>query len=141
MNLIQSKLQADTAIFGADTFFKCSVCGTIKKTPHGTCGTGYGRDPETDNLVCYACCAVRDRARMVETGKIHLYLTMPEDGAATVGNWPGTLTFTCGPVRKGRHNVAGVRYDTWFTGPGGARWHAVQYGNNTQIAHCKRVAQ
>lgn len=33
----------------------------------------------------------------------------------------------------------GVRYDTWFTGPDGKQWHAVQYGDNTQIAHCRRT--
>lgn len=60
-----------------------------------------------------------------------------EDNRVT--NWPGSLSFRTGYIRKGRHNFAGTRYDTWFTGPDEKTWHAVQYGENTQIAHCRRV--
>lgn len=75
---------------------------------------------------------------MVETGKAWLYL-VENNGQYEITNWSGSLRFSIGRVRKGRHNIARYRYDTWFTGPDGKTWHAVQYGDNTQIAHCKRV--
>ena len=72
---------------------------------------------------------------MTEHGRIMLYLSNGE-----VMNWPGTLRFPA-HVRKGRHNIAGSRYDVWFAGPDGFQWHGVQYGDNTQICHCKRTKQ
>ena len=107
----------------------------------------FGRD-ENGNRYCYACCAERDRADMIATGRATLYLIEREHSPLAMGgdrsghavtNWPGSLEFFTGPVRKGRHNIAGTRYDAWFTGPDGKTWHAVQYGQNTQIAHCKRL--
>ena len=67
-------------------------------------------------------------------GKIALYLT--DEG---VTNWPASLVFPVRYRRIGRHNWAGKRYDVWFTGPDGKPWHGTQYGDNTQIIHCKRV--
>lgn len=83
---------------------------------------------------------------MIETGRATLYLTVTSGvissyRSATHGkitNWPGSLSFPC-IVRKGRHNIARVRYDANFAGPDGNRWHGVQYGDNTQIIHCKRL--
>ena len=98
---------------------------------HG--GAGHGTDAQGKTF-CYACCAERDKADMIRTGRATLYLT---DKAIT--NWPGSLRFDFGEVRVGRHNIAGKRYDAWFRGPDGAAWHAVQYGDNTQICHCRRV--
>lgn len=118
--------------------FECSVCRAI--LPVGTNGgTGYGVDPETDLLVCYACCGVQDRARMIETGRATLYLSS-DRLPATVSNWPGTLTFPVTNILYGRHNIAGRRYDVYFRLEG-FWWHGVQYGDNTQIVHCKRTKQ
>ena len=86
--------------------------------------------------VCFACCGVRDRADMIATGRAMLYLSR-----TTVSNWPGTLTFQTGRIVKGRHNIARTRYDAWFCGPDGFVWHGVQYGDNTQIIHCKRTRE
>lgn len=102
-------------------------------SPHSDLTTGYGTDRD-GKTHCYACCAETDRKAMIETGRATLYLTGKE-----LTNWPGSLRFPAGYVRKGRHNIARVRYDAWFTGPDGKPWHAVQYGDSTQIAHCKRV--
>lgn len=117
-------------------------------TTHG--GTGYGRDKD-GNRKCYECCADTDRQEMIETGKATLYLTMEvSDGATrlglpvkvnTVTNWPGSLKFRTGEARKGHHNIARTRYDVWFRGPDGKDWHGVQYGDNTQICHCHRLAK
>jgi hypothetical protein len=113
-------------------------CGH-EPSPHSDITTGYGITPDGKKH-CYACCAENDKARMIETGRATLYLTKEkESGRALITNWPGSLIFRGGPVRAGRHNIARCRYDAWFTGPDGATWHAVQYGDNTQIAHCKRV--
>jgi hypothetical protein len=88
--------------------------------------------------VCYECCATRDKETMRSTGKATLYLTY-NDGARRgyVKNWPGTLCFL-GQVSKSRHNISRTRYDVWFMFEGRV-WHGVQYGENTQICHCKRT--
>jgi len=138
----------------------CHKCTAELPAPKAdTCAAGYGcgaretipahidapvlKPGETlarSPAVCYACCAADDKARMIDTGRAVLYLTTEKaSGRALLSNWPGSLTFRGGTVRKGAHNMARYRYDAWFTGPDGAPWHAVQYGGNTQIAHCKRV--
>lgn len=137
-------------------------CGH-KPSPHSSFTTGYGTDA-TGKTHCYACCAARDKAGMIETGRATLYLIgrdVPPEGNEAAGfatrgsgfskedrtklkrwyltNWPGSLSFPVRFMRQGAHNMARVRYDAWFTGPDGKNWHAVQYGDNTQIAHCRRI--
>lgn len=111
----------------------CDICGRHCRA-HG-CGTGYGVAPD-GRRVCYVCCADSDRAYMLEHGRITLYL---DTTGARVTNWPGTLAFRTGPIRRGRHNIARWQYCAWFTGPDGATWIARQYGDDTQIAHCRRL--
>lgn len=130
-------------------------------TPHivnGTGSLGYGVDRTTGRTLCYACCGELDRQQMITEGRITLYLsgtkcwngwgTPPDDPELMkITNWPGTLRFViAGPtaVHKGRHNIARTRTDVWFRGPDSsghntATWHGVQYGDNTQLIHCKRV--
>lgn len=109
----------------------CADCGKTPPPPSGSGGTGYGA--YNGAKVCYACCAKRDREHMREHGRITLYLT-----GSKIANWPGTLEFTADTVRKGQHNIARTRTDVWFR-VDGEHWHGVQYGENTQIVHCKRV--
>lgn len=137
------------------TTFTCSVCRkTITHESDFT--TGYGeRDGEK---VCYACCGILAKADMLKTGKAVMYLSFDwpeykkswtfsqlrrpaghqsvENGK--VSNWSGTVSFPVRYVNVGRHNMAGVRYDFWFT-VDGDNWHGVRYGDNTQLAHCKRI--
>ena len=94
---------------------------------------GYGLDANGVKY-CYACCAERDIADMRNTGRATLYLTN-----AGISNWPGSLKIKVGYRKSGRHNFAGTRTDVWFTGPDKANWHGVQYGENTEIVHCRRV--
>ena len=103
------------------------------ESEHSEFTRGYGTTADGKRH-CYTCCADQDRSAMVRDGKIVLYLT--EKG---VTNWPGSLVFPVVHKRKGRHNMAGTRYDVWFTGPEGRNWHGVQYGENTQLCHCRRV--
>lgn len=140
-------------------FFKCHQCKQVKPVKT-TGGTGYAYYDD-DRPVCYDCCGENDRKEMIEVGKIVLYLSCeparklrrpnglpytPETlhegpGRKTAGevtNWPGTLRFKC-HTRVGRHNIAGYRYDCWFTGPDGKQWHGVTYGDNTQLCHCRRL--
>jgi hypothetical protein len=61
-----------------------------------------------------------------------------------VANWPGTLEFKVAKMTVGHHNIAGTRYDVWFTVVNvetGCRenWHGVQYGENTMICRCRRL--
>ena len=81
---------------------------------------------------------------MRETGKATLYLTRRDNvepkGSYNywVSNWPGSLQIKCVNSRKGRHNIVRVRYDVDFKFEGNW-WHGTQYGDNTQIVHCRRV--
>jgi hypothetical protein len=142
----------------------CHECGAELPKAPDTGASGYGcggSEPVTDGAmlaecgadklkkgefierapaICYACCGEHDRRRMLETGKATLYLCQREPGAWVVSNWPSSLVFPVHHKRTGRHNMARRRYDAWFTGPDGKNWHGVQYGDNTQICHCKRVA-
>lgn len=120
--------------------FTCSVCGNEKPIQREG-GTGYGRNDKNE-LICYDCCAITDRADMAKSGTAILYDGFRENGRH-VTNWPGTLAFKVGSSSISRHNIAGVRYDMWFNGPKedgalGTTWHGVRYGDNTQIVHCKR---
>jgi hypothetical protein len=106
-------------------------CGCVpdKLTP------GYGVSPEGKRY-CFPCCGERDRASLVSDSRTVLYL---DSDARCVTNWPGTLRIPVFDFRVGRHNVAGKRYDFRFSGPDGALWSGVQYGDNTQIAHCRKL--
>lgn len=113
----------------------CDDCGQAITVPAGSIGTGYAYT--TDNKrICYACCAIRDAAEMEATGRATLYLN-----AGHVSNWPGTLKIKTTAQRKGEHRAFGrrsVRYDVYFMWRG-KRWHGTQFGDNTQICHCKRL--
>jgi hypothetical protein len=116
--------------------FTCSQC--CQQIAHeDKFSTGYGIDKD-GHKVCFACCGVND-AKELETmpikGKTILYL---DTKAKTLSNWPGTFKIQLHYIREGRHNIAGKRYDAWFNYKGN-EFHAVQYGNNTQIAHVKRI--
>lgn len=123
--------------------FKCATCRQIKpiKSESG-CGTGYGTD-SGGRKHCYQCCGEREKARMLKTGRATLYLAREQPNPQGlpvwyVTDWPGTLRFRA-YVQKGAHNIARTRYDAWFTGPDGKQWHAVTFGDDTQIAHARRL--
>lgn len=111
-------------------------------SPHEAFSTGYGVDSKGKKS-CYACCAEADKTRMIEDGKIVLYLS--HDAAPQissdywVANWPGSLKFRVSYRKVSRHNMARTRDDVWFTGPDGKNWHGVQYGRNSQLCYCKRI--
>ena len=112
---------------------RCKRCNKEIVQPDGSFGTGYAVEAD-GSKVCYACCAKKDKEQMRSTGKAVLYLDAEK---RQVTNWPGTLRFDVTKLLKGRHNIAGVRYDVWFNF-GGCEWHGVTYGDNTQICKCKR---
>ena len=114
--------------------FVCDTCGKEKEVPADGIGTGYGVSSDGKKH-CYSCCGELDHKEMSEAKKFILYLDMQKK---TLGNWCGTFKIQLNHIREGRHNIAGKRYDAWFTFAG-KNWHAVQYGNFTQIAHCKVV--
>lgn len=136
--------------------FHCDYCGR-NLAYKSDFTTGYGQD--SDGLKsCYACCAAQDVEFMREHGHITLYLSWDNEGVyrganghgypyknARVTNWPSSLVFNNGgrglTVSRGHHNIAGVRYDTWFVGPDGFLWWGVSYGHYTQLVHCKRTKE
>ena len=152
MNHLQSQLNA-SRIFetSADTegarflpghgyWFRCGVCHVTKPcNDGGSISTGYGVAKD-GSLHCFRCCGDTDAQEMRKTGKATLYLCDAswKQGYGHVANWPGTLKLPVNHLRKGRHNIARVRYDVWFRFEG-TGWHGVQYGDNTQIVHCRRV--
>jgi hypothetical protein len=122
-------------------------CGHAE-SPHSDITTGYGIDP-AGKKHCYACCADRDRADMIATGKATLYLVQcaPRPLSAfskahELTNWPGSLRFPATYVRISKRGggFGSQRTDAYFTGPDGKAWHAVNRGDS-QIARCRRLAR
>ena len=132
------------------TQFICSQCkrGYFIPKVGESISTGYASNDKGD-LLCYSCCAENDKKYMIEHGKIMLYLSDKKIEPPTgdkfghtyyeVTNWPGSLKFKTCQFNEGRHNIARKRYNVWFNGPDGFVWYGVQYGDNTQICHCKRT--
>lgn len=114
-------------------------CGHMS-TPDGF-ATGYACDG--DKRICYDCCAKIERQAMIDTGKATLYLVGGQDEHCgyEVTNWPGNMRFNVRSSRRGRHNMTGKRIDVWFVGPDRHWWWGVQYGDMTQIVHCKRTKE
>ena len=116
-------------------YFLCAKCSS--KVPISySCAMGYGYlSPFTtlDDRICYPCMARYELDDLLSTGKGLLYL-----GKYTVTDWTGTLSLPITYQKKGRHNIAGTRYDVWFR-VGAEKWYGVQYGENTQLIHCKRM--
>lgn len=124
---------------------KIVYCETCKKhcVAEG-CTAGYGKGINGKKY-CFACIGKMDRQTMRKDGNskaLPLYLKIDTDThhckqfVGSVSNWPGTLSFYCSG-KVGAHNIAGRRYDIWFRFEG-STWHGVQYGDWTQIVHCKR---
>jgi len=114
-------------------------CGHLE-SEHSEHTRGYGRD-EQGKTYCYACCAERDREQMRKDGRTTLYLVKETRNGLhlhKLTNWPGSLEIGVNYYRRGHHNIARTRYDVWFTFEGD-EWHGVQYGEMTQICHCRRL--
>ena len=145
-------------VFGPRPTHCCKCGATLPEPKPGDFSTGYGcgasepipKHPaapiikqgetlEQSPVVCFTCCATDDKARMIETGRAMLYLTT--SAPAKVSNWPNSLSFPVSRILRGSHNWARVRYDVTFTGPDGRQWRGTQYGDNTQICHCRRLSK
>jgi hypothetical protein len=122
------------------------VCHRCKREYNDADAKKFGK--YQGNKVCYACCAEYDKEYMRKHGKITLYLThqnplkpgtvsAKEDGWR-VTNWPSSLILPVFHIRKGKHNIAGSRYDVWFYFEG-REWWGRQFGENTQLVHCRRT--
>jgi len=114
------------------TAFECKICGKTKVN-FNKLTTGYGIDPKDNLPVCFSCCGEQDKQYMRENKKITLYWHNGE-----ITNWPGTLRIKENNHSVGRHNIAGNRYDVWFCFED-KPWHGVQYGDMTQLLHCRQV--
>jgi hypothetical protein len=114
--------------------FKCCACGQNKPVQHDG-GTGYGTD-KAGNKICYECIGLEElfALRAAKPGETFI---MYFDGKQVM-NWPGSFKQTVTRVHAGRHNIAGKRYDFYFF-VNRKPFHGVTYGDNTQIAHVKRI--
>ena len=93
----------------------CTKCGK-ECTPEGI-AAGCGVIPETEDKICCSCCGELDKQQPLNAkpgDKFCFYLTVDGEGGCYAANWPGSFKIRVGP-RKGHHNIAGVRYDFWFT--------------------------
>ena len=113
--------------------------------PEGSCTTGYGTD-KNGKRHCFACCAERDRASMIEHGngkRLPLYFTSDGNGKHEVSNWTGGLRFRVWLQSVTRmHGFGGVPYTRThfrFDGPDGFVWSGYHAANSSQIAHCRRT--
>lgn len=126
--------------------FHCDICNRDRAPLVHAYGkgrpmfTGYGIDRE-NRKVCHACAAKLDRADMIRNGRATLYLCASETRRADrVTNWPGSLAFRVVFWTEGRHNMAGRVITAYFKGPRGQWWSARNIGDNSQIAHCRKLA-
>ena len=108
-------------------------CGH-EPSKHSQFMTGYG--VQNGKKYCYECCAKNELKAMQEDGRATLYLVKTV-GEYEVSNWTGSLRFKP-VVRKGKHNIARSRYDAWFM-VNGQKWHGVNYGEFSQLLHCKKM--
>lgn len=115
----------------------CVDCGVVP-VPSGIT-TGSATLPNGDH-VCFACCGIRDRKTMIETGhskQLPLYLS---NGMAS--NWPGTLKFPVyglKTIRTAGFSGSAKRTIGWFNGPDGFVWYGFQQGDWNQIFHARRT--
>ena len=132
-----------------ETRFYCATCQQ-EKVYSSDHFSGYGQDKDGKKH-CYECCGRLDEQEMLKTGRATLYLSYDQEPRRysqtgwfypkkrRVSNWPGTLSIPLnGGIKIGRHNIAGRRFDVWFWFKG-EEWHGIQYGDNTQIIHCRRL--
>lgn len=114
---------------------------------------GYYHSIETEGTYrkdCCECSVARWLREMEDTGQFYWGLSLFESGRNHLmdppiepGAWAvslGGVFSVWARVSVGRHNLAGVRRDCWFS-LAGKVWHGVQVGNTTGGALCKRTQQ
>ncbi len=114
--------------------FKCSQCGK-DKVHESEFSTGYGTDKE-GNKICFECCGLNN-AKELDNLKKGEKSIQYWDGKNII-NWPSSLVIKPYYTTKGRHNIARIREDIYFNFNGN-KFHATQYGNNSQIAHIRKI--
>lgn len=118
--------------------FQCHQCNE-DKVHESDLSTGYATDKD-GHKICFACCGLNDANELEELLPKERFVLYMDTKDKTLSNWPGTFKIPLHYIKEGRHNMAGKRYDTWFTFRHG-HYHAVQYGDNTQIAHVRRISE
>lgn len=118
--------------------FTCHRCG-LTKTYESDMTTGYGIDNE-GNKFCYPCIGIMDGNALEKLQPKEKYTMYLDVRKKQVTNWPSSLVIKLdnGYIRTGNHNIAGKRYDSWFHFRGNY-YHAVQYGDRTEIAHVRKL--
>lgn len=114
--------------------FYCVECRTWKPVLGGI-APGYATHEQ--GPICYECCGGMDRRAMAQREEATLYLHKDDDGWF-VQNWPGTLKIPIARRKAGKHNLAKTRLDVWFS-VGSVPWWGVQYGESSELVHCKRI--
>lgn len=89
---------------------------------------------------CYECNAEKELTNMRETGRATMYF-VEKNSQYFVAIRTGFISWPVLRAKTSFHNLAGVRYDYWFRIHDGTLWHGYTVGDNTQIAHCKRVKE
>jgi len=114
-------------------------CGhTLVKNGGDGIGVGYGINKDGKKF-CYQCCAIQDIEYMATHDRICLYLTTINE-KWVVTNWPNSLQMAATvSIKPNGHNWGITRRDAWFTDANNNKWWGVQYGDNTEIIHCKKL--
>lgn len=120
-------------------------CGhAIPATNAASGGTGYGFYKDGRKL-CYNCCALQERATMIETGRATLYLVSrsPSPTEWHITDWPGKLDFPVLYRTKSTGRGFGGSYQVTtgrFVGPDGFVW-SFRNAGDMDIARCTRTKQ
>ena len=100
-----------------------NTCGHDISSGHGT---------KEGTMYCYSCCAEQDKESLRQ-GENTLYLSK---GKLT--NWPASLVIEPTKIKEGKHNIARIRRDVWFTFEG-KNFHGVQYGDSSELCRVKAL--
>lgn len=113
--------------------FTCSQC-LEHKTHTSDFTTGYGRDPETNKIICFDCAGENDAyalQNLKPKESIYLYL-IKREGKYFLANWPSSFEIPIHRVTEG-HN----RIDIAFTYKG--YWYSgYQKGDDNQICKVRK---
>ena len=115
---------------------KCSRCKEKISVKPNSITTGYATD-DKENKICYDCCGKIDADWLIQHVRSTYYLTETCDGYEVI-NWPGTMRIPVRSHKSGRHNFARTRTDVWFQFRD-RYFHGVQYGDNSQLLHIRRL--
>ena len=90
-----------------------------------------------DKTYCPTCDKLWLDTYMQRAHRVTLYLVQ-RDKQLYLNNWTGELEIKIDHWKYGKHNMVGKVTHVWFK-HAGIVWHGVNYGDDTQLCHCKKT--